>query len=72
MKSPPKEKPLLGGEGLLKRIEAGYAAQAIWQGWRWEALRLFAEYWRSGDSKHLAAFVRHVAAMHAYKARAIQ
>jgi hypothetical protein len=63
----PKEKPLLGGEGLHKRIKKKYAAegtlQAAWLGWQREAARLLAEFWRTGDQRHLAAFVQHVVAM---------
>ena len=35
----------------------------IWRRWEHEAARLFGLYWRSGELKHFAAFVRHVAAM---------
>jgi hypothetical protein len=37
-----------------------------------EAGRLLAEYWRTGDPKHLAAFCRHFIAMRADEARAAQ
>ena len=68
-----KEKPLLGGEGLHKRIEKEYAAegtlQAAWLGWQHEAARLLREFWRTANRKHLEAFFTHVAAMRAYKER---
>jgi hypothetical protein len=68
--TPSKEKPLLGGEGLHKRIQTEYgvqpALQAAWLHWQREAARLFAEFWHSGDQRHLVAFVRHVSAMRAY------
>jgi hypothetical protein len=67
MSGPPKEKPLLGGEGLHKRIEGGYAAelalQTAWPRWQWQAATFVAEFWRTGDERHLAAFVRHVSGM---------
>jgi hypothetical protein len=69
----PDEKPLLGGEGLRRlttraRYHARDLVQAstIWGVWRREAERLFADYWRTGDLKHLCAFVRHIHAMRAH------
>jgi hypothetical protein len=47
-------------------------AQACFLSWQREAARLFNEYWRTGDKRHLAAFVRHVVAMRAHQARAAQ
>jgi hypothetical protein len=44
-------------------------AQACFLGWQREAARLFNEYWRSGDKRHLAALVTHVAAMRVYAKR---
>jgi hypothetical protein len=65
-----KEKPLLGGEGLHKRIATEYvvppAWQAAWLRWQREAARLFHEYWRTGNQRHLRAFFRHVVAMRAH------
>lgn len=40
--------------------------------WQWEAARLFNEYWRTGNQRHLAAFVRHVSGMRSYEARGAQ
>jgi hypothetical protein len=37
--------------------------KAIWQR---EAVRLFREYWRSGNPKHLVAFVVHITAMRSH------
>ena len=34
--------------------------------WRREAARLFREFWRSGNQKHLCAFVKHVQGMRAH------
>ena len=66
----PKEKPLLGGEGLHKRIEIEYAVQpalqAAWLGWQREAARLLGEYFHSGNSNHLIAFVVQIIGMRAY------
>jgi hypothetical protein len=31
-----------------------------WVRWEKEAVRLFAEFWRSGDRRHLEAFSKHV------------
>jgi len=73
---PPKEKPLLGGEGLHKlTTRAEYHALDLPQVavyWQREAARLFGEYWRSGNEKHLQAFVRHVLAMRNHQARVPQ
>jgi hypothetical protein len=67
--APPEKKPLLGGEGLSKLTEKKYALRPILQGWQREAARLFREYWRTGNPKHLCAFVRHVVAMRIREAR---
>jgi hypothetical protein len=60
MKAPPKEKPLLGGEGLRKPTT--FAAYHVWE---LEANRLVAEFRRTGNRKHLEACATHVAAMRA-------
>jgi hypothetical protein len=44
-------------------------ARTVWAVWQREAERLFAGYWRTGDLKHLCAFVRHVHAMRAHQQR---
>lgn len=44
-------------------------ARTVWAVWRREAERLFADYWRTGDLKHLRAFVRHIHAMRAHEGR---
>jgi hypothetical protein len=65
-----KEKPLLGREGLHKRIETEYAVQpalqAAWLCWQREAARLLGEYFRSGNPKHLVAFVVQIIGMRGY------
>lgn len=69
-----KEKPLLCGEGLHKRIETEYAVetamQAAWLRWQRQAATFITEFWRTGDQKHLAAFVVHIIGMRAHQARA--
>jgi hypothetical protein len=55
---PPKEKPLLGGEGLRKPTT--FAAYHVWE---LKANRLLTEFRRTGDPKHLNACATHVAAM---------
>jgi hypothetical protein len=47
-------------------------AQACFLSWQREAARLFNEYWRTGDKRHLAAFVTHVIAMRTHEPRATQ
>jgi len=41
-------------------------------GWEREAARLFREFWRTGNQKHLRAFFTLVVAMRAYTERATQ
>lgn len=82
MKSPPKEKrgcysalktaELLAAYRLLPVSQAAPLEkinQAHAANWEKEAARLFQEFWRSGDQKHLCAFSIHVVAMQAYKTR---
>jgi len=38
-------------------------ARSIWAVWKREAERLFREFWRTGDRKHLQAFGEHVLGM---------
>jgi hypothetical protein len=40
-----------------------------WRCWEVEAARLWREFWRTGNHKHLGAFVRHIAAMRVYGGR---
>ena len=42
------------------------AQSGIWNRWCREATRLFAEYWRTANAKHLSAFARHVHGMRSY------
>jgi len=76
VKSPPKEKPLLGGEGLHKRIKTGYAVQRAfqlaWIRWQRQAAIFIAEFFRTGDERHLSAFCKHITAMRAHLAGATQ
>jgi hypothetical protein len=58
-----KVKPLLGGEGLLKLTKKRYGALPILQGSQGEAARLLNEHFRSGNPKHLVAFVVHIIGM---------
>jgi hypothetical protein len=48
----------------LEKVKGAYAA--IWER---EAARLFREFWRVGDQRHLRAFVRHVHAMRVHQGR---
>ena len=48
------------------------SAQVCFAMWQSEAGRILAEYWRSGNQKHLAAFVRHTVAMRAHQMRLAQ
>ena len=38
----------------------------VWSRWCCEAQRLFAEYWRTANAKHLSAFTKHVHGMRSY------
>lgn len=49
---------------LLGNLPGGHAV--VWQR---EAARLFGEYWRTGNLKHLGAFIRHVRGMRGYLGR---
>lgn len=85
MSPPPKEKRGLGTALKTAELQAEYrllpalqpaslaktnGARAV--AWQREAARLFCEFWRTGNEKHLAAFRAHVVAMRAYEARAAQ
>ena len=79
MNSPPIKAPgtseQTGREVIAARAYHAVAvlqARSIWAVWQREAARLFNEYWRTADKRHLAAFVRHVVAMRAHQARAAQ
>jgi hypothetical protein len=76
MNASPKEKPLLGGAGLCRLTARGryhalhlLQASTVWGVWKREAVRLFREFWRTANRKHLEAFFTHVAAMRGYKER---
>jgi hypothetical protein len=51
----------------LETTDDGYTAV-----WEREAGRLFREFWRTGNQKHLHAFFTHVVAMRTHQARATQ
>jgi hypothetical protein len=44
-------------------------ANNVWAGWCREASRLFAEYWRTANAKHLGAFAAHVHGMRTHDGR---
>lgn len=74
----PPEKAPGAGEQTGRRLttRARYHALHLLQyrnvsvRWEREAARLFREFWRSGDQRHLWAFFTHVAAMRVYAKRA--
>jgi hypothetical protein len=47
-------------------------SQVRFPSWQLEAARLFSEYWRTADERHLRAFNTHVAAMRSYLGRVAQ
>lgn len=46
-----------------------FVSQACFAAWRREAARLFAEYWFTGNERHLRAFYVHVIGMRSYQPR---
>jgi hypothetical protein len=73
---PPNEKGALLHAPIPKSATPHYhrskAGQVCFQHWQCEATRLFREYWRTADQKHLRAFCSHVIAMRAHEARPAQ
>jgi hypothetical protein len=78
MKSPPKREGACSNAPtpkLTTGLPGAYHRPAlvqsgiIWKRWEREARRLFIEFWRSGDAKHLFAFAAHVTAMRGYTGR---
>ena len=81
---PPKEKRRLCGTALRNtELLAAYRLLPVLQAapleklngahavaWEREAARLFREFWRTGNQKHLRAFFTHVVAMRVYAKRA--
>ncbi len=61
--------PVLQTLAAFKGKQASDIVSAVWIVWKHEAARLFAEYWRTNDLKHLLAFARHVHAMRTYEGR---
>jgi hypothetical protein len=59
---------LIGPYHARDSVQAGIV-WAVWAAWQREAARLFGEYWRTGNQKHLRAFVRHVHAMRVHEER---
>ena len=41
----------------------------IWKRWEREARRLFAQYWKTGNAKHLGAFAWHIHGMRMRESR---
>ena len=77
--APPKKAPGAGeqtGRDLIA-ARAYHAvdvlqARSIWDGWKREGMRLFSDFWRTADEKHLAAFGRHVVGMRSHQRGAAQ
>jgi hypothetical protein len=83
MNGPPKEKRGLGTALKTAELQAEYRLLPVSQpaslakingaragAWQREAARLFREFWRTANPKHLRAFATHVMAMRAYAGRA--
>ena len=47
----------------IVRAQPFCAPTVIWQGYEREAARLFREFWRTADERHLRAFTAHVVGM---------
>jgi hypothetical protein len=84
MSPPPKEKRGLGTALKTAELQAEYRLSPVLQpapvakingaravAWQREAARLFREFWRTGNEKHLAAFRMHVVAMRVHERRGI-
>jgi len=78
MKAPPERKAPGAGEQTGRQLttRARYHAldllqyRNVWGRWEREAARLFRDFWRSGDQRHLRAFFTQVAGMWVYAKRA--
>lgn len=68
---PPKRSaPGLDIAGAAKlRLSGEYHGLGQWQRWQREGVRLFREYWRTGDLKHFQALGRHIHAMRGHAGR---
>jgi hypothetical protein len=72
---PPRNANALLAKGRRETliVSAGYQARGpiqagiVWAIWQREAARLFREFWRSGNAKHLRAFSTHILAMRSYR-----
>ena len=78
MNSPPRKSEArfaAGQRGELITVPRAYHAptliqtEVVWNRWLREATRLFAEYWRTANAKHLSAFARHVHGMRVHEGR---
>jgi hypothetical protein len=74
MKPPKRSAPGLEISGaaklrLLEDYRSPIPAQACFSVWKRETARLFNEYWRTADKRHLAAFITHVVAMRIHAGR---
>jgi hypothetical protein len=83
MTSSPKKKCGLGTALKTAELQAEYRLLPVLQpaslakingarasAWEREAARLFREFWRTANPKHLRAFATHVVAMRAHAGRA--
>jgi len=78
MNSPPgksEARRQTGRRGELIAVPRAYHAPAlvqsriIWERWKREAARLFAEYWRTANAKHLSALATHLHGMRMHDRR---
>ena len=80
MSPPPKEKRGVGTARKTAELQAEYRLLPVLQpaspakinrasavAWQREAARLFREFWRTGNQKHLGAFYTHVVGMRSYE-----
>jgi hypothetical protein len=64
-----RETELNDGAGYQTERSAQLLSLPYFWAWQRETVRLFSEFWRTGDQKHLAAFYTHVMAMRAHIGR---
>ena len=48
---------------------SGFVERGIWSSWVREGQRLFTEYWRTANAKHLSAFATHAHGMRMHDGR---
>jgi len=67
MKAPTEKAPVgqITGAAELRLLDVRphFGRIQVWQGWQREAARLFNEFWRTADERHLRAFSAHVYGM---------